>query len=75
MSRPGEETYDLRLVGVGSNRGRVEMYYHGHWGAICGAEWDVIDAEVVCSQLGYVSAIQAFRGDVFGGLEGTSLVW
>ncbi|KAI6656892.1 hypothetical protein LOD99_16194 [Oopsacas minuta] len=76
VSRPINETYDIRLVsGIAGNMGKVELYYHGHWGVICSQVWNLADAEVVCNQLGYLHAIQALRGNVFGALQETPLVW
>ena len=45
---------NVRLVGGSfDNEGRVEMCFNQHWGTVCSAGWDKVDASVVCRQLGF----------------------
>lgn len=50
----------IRLVG-GRDRaeGCLEIYQFGHWGKVCGNSWDMMDAIVVCRELGYFTAVAA----------------
>ena len=44
---------DVRLIG-GANymEGHVEICFNNEWGTVCNQMWDVVDAGVVCRQLG-----------------------
>ncbi|XP_038078847.1 deleted in malignant brain tumors 1 protein-like [Patiria miniata] len=54
----------LRLSGnADENEGRVEVYFDGMWWKICGDDWDIRDASVVCHQLGYPSALAVYTLD------------
>ena len=47
----------IRLAGASRpNEGRVEIFSHGSWGTICVDTFDMIDADVICKELGYAKA-------------------
>lgn len=38
------------------NEGRVQIQYRGKWGSICGKQWTMNAAHVICRNLGYQRA-------------------
>ena len=52
--------------------GRVEVFLLGHWGTLCDNDWDIVDAIVVCHQLGNLQAVEGPRSAFFGTGSGPS---
>ena len=71
----------IRLAdGPNLRTGRVEVYTNStggldnaQWGTICDNYWDILDARVICHQLGYPDAVAAPLSAHYG--EGTGPYW
>lgn len=64
----------MRLVGGAvSYEGRVEIFWNGIWGTICDDFWDLLDAHVVCRQLGFEGARESLHSAAYG--QGTGEIW
>uniref|UniRef100_A0A3B3RAT7 Si:dkey-21h14.11 n=1 Tax=Paramormyrops kingsleyae TaxID=1676925 RepID=A0A3B3RAT7_9TELE len=64
----------LQLVdGSGPCAGRVEVLHQGQWGTVCGDNWGMEDAAVVCRQMSCEDAVAAPCCAHFG--RGTGKIW
>ena len=64
----------IRLVGGTTQyEGRVEVYRNGQWQTVCDDAWGISEAQVVCRQLGYGSAVSALGDAYFG--QGSGAQW
>ena len=66
-------TGSLRINSSTLSTGRIEVFYHNQWGTICDDNWDLNNANVVCRQLGFPKATQAF-GEARRG-QGSGPIW
>lgn len=51
----------------------MEVQYNGTWSRVCSYGWDINDAQVVCSELGFGKALAAVHDRFYG--WGTGQFW
>ena len=67
--------FTVRLAdGPTKYEGRVEVHYNGTWGIVCGRRWNLNNAQVVCSELGYGRATGALVHRALYG-RGSGQIW
>nr|XP_054765115.1 deleted in malignant brain tumors 1 protein-like [Lytechinus pictus] len=65
----------VRLAGGSHDaEGRVEVMHDGSWGTVCDVWWDLRDARVVCTMMGFHGALEAPRSARFGQGSGRVLL-
>ncbi|XP_038067896.1 deleted in malignant brain tumors 1 protein-like [Patiria miniata] len=63
-----QKDFQARLVnGRYLHQGRVEVNIDGDWGLVCTHEWEMVDANVLCRQLGFPGAKLAMINAEGGG--------
>ena len=66
----------LRLVdGSSQFEGRLEVFHNGDWGTVCDDSFGIVDANVVCRQLGYGSALEVHSNAFYGEGSFDSRIW
>uniref|UniRef100_A0A673KPB0 Si:ch211-161n3.4 n=1 Tax=Sinocyclocheilus rhinocerous TaxID=307959 RepID=A0A673KPB0_9TELE len=64
----------VRLVGGNSRcAGRVEVLHRGQWGTVCGVDFDMADAAVVCRELDCGEPVDVVVDAHFG--SGSGAIW
>ncbi|XP_062296481.1 lysyl oxidase homolog 3B [Scomber scombrus] len=73
--QPQTERLKVRLTGYPRkhNEGRVELFYKGEWGTICDDDFSISNANVLCRQLGFVSATGWTHSAKYG--KGLGKIW
>lgn len=73
--QPLTDRLKVRLAGYPRkhNEGRIELFYKGEWGTICDDDFSIANANVLCRQLGFVSATGWTHSAKYGKGQGESV--
>ncbi|XP_026166481.1 lysyl oxidase homolog 3B isoform X2 [Mastacembelus armatus] len=73
--QPQIERLRVRLAGFPRkhNEGRIELFHKGEWGTICDDDFSISNANVLCRQLGFVSATGWTHSAKYG--KGQGKIW
>ena len=67
--------FPVRLAdGTDETEGRVEIFYNGEWGTVCDDTWELINANVVCREIGCPNGATAALDEATFG-PGTGSIW
>ena len=47
----------MLLNGTNERQGRVEVCYNNSYGTVCDDKWNILNARVVCNQLGFNNSL------------------
>ncbi|XP_011881077.1 PREDICTED: uncharacterized protein LOC105569323 isoform X2 [Vollenhovia emeryi] len=63
--------YDIRLAGANNSyEGRIEVKILEHWGQVCDDGFGMINADVICKELGFdLGALEVRPGGFYGNLD------
>ncbi|XP_018372656.1 PREDICTED: uncharacterized protein LOC108767342 isoform X3 [Trachymyrmex cornetzi] len=63
--------YGIRLAGANNSyEGRIEVKILGHWGQVCDDGFGMINADVICKELGFdLGALEVRPGGFYGNLD------
>ncbi|XP_072745020.1 uncharacterized protein [Anoplolepis gracilipes] len=63
--------YDIRLAGANNSyEGRIEVKILGQWGQVCDDGFGMINADVICKELGFdLGALEVRAGGFYGNLD------
>ena len=64
----------IRVQGGTKTSGRIEVCNSNIWGTVCDSEWEPVNTQVACRQLGYsaIGATTLASSDV---VDGTGQIW
>ena len=65
---------DVRLINRPSrHQGTVAIFHNNAWGTLCDDNWDKVDADVICRQLGFEGAEEVWHQAHYG--PGAGNIW
>ncbi|KAJ8026635.1 Neurotrypsin [Holothuria leucospilota] len=76
IAKETESEVQYRESSVKLLDGNVMVYYNGIWGSVCHDGWDMVDADIVCKELGYPDGVSStFKKFDYYTLQQDSPIW